>query len=110
MADAQSLMKALGLTVSSKGPNGRYPCADMASVDPYRFWATVSDGEYRFGIQPKPKAVLSSRAQAAFEEAAFNISANGKEAYVKLGGDLDDAVMKARAAMARIRAVLNELA
>lgn len=53
---------------------------------------------------------MSPRARAAFEEAAFNISVNGKEAYVKLGGDLDDAVMKARAAMARIRAVLNELA
>lgn len=110
MADAHTLMQALGLRVSAKGPNGRYPCADMHSDDPYRFWATVSDGEYRFGVQPKPKAPLSPRARAAFEEAAFNISPNGKEAYVKLGGDLDDAVDKARAAMARIRSVLNELA
>ena len=111
MSDAQSLMTALGLRISSKGAGGgRYPCADMASEDPYRFWATRSGGEYWFGVQPKPKGALSPRARAAFEEAAFNISANGKEAYVKLGGDLDDAVMKARAAMARIRAVLNELA
>jgi hypothetical protein len=109
MADAQALMKNLGLRVSSKGPSGRYPCADMVADDPYRYWATMTGGEYWFGVQSKPKKVLSPRARAAFEEAAFNISPNGKEAYVKLGDDLDDAVSKARAAMARIRAVLNEL-
>ncbi|RYG87521.1 MAG: hypothetical protein EON59_07175 [Alphaproteobacteria bacterium] len=110
MADAQSLMKSLGLRVSSIGPGGRYPCADMAADDPYRYWATITAGQYWFGVQPKPKGVLSPGARAAFEEAAFNISPNGKEAYVKLGDDLDDAVSKARAAMARIRDVLNELA
>lgn len=109
MPDAQSLMRALGFKVSSKGPNGRYPCADMATDDPYRFWATFSDGDYLFGVQPKPKAELSPRARAAFEEAGFIIRPNGQEAYVKLGADFDSAVDKARVVMANIRAVLNAL-
>lgn len=109
MTDARTLMRALGLKVTSKGPNGRYPCAEPGPAPGYRYWACVFEDGYRFGVQTNPKRELDARGLVAFRNAGFGIMPKQTEAFMVLTSPLNDAVDEARAVMARIRSTLAEV-
>jgi hypothetical protein len=106
MADAISLIQALGLTVASKGPSGKYPRGVPGPAPGYRYWAYVHAGRYRFGAQSFPKAELSKSIRAAFGNAGFELMPNGHEAFMTLSSPLSDAVDEARAVMQQIKRIL----
>lgn len=106
MAGAQSLLRALGLTIVTGGPNGRYPCAEPGPATGYRYWANVFDGRCRFGIQTNPKAELESRVLAAFEGAGFSVMPKRTEAFMVLSSPLGDAVDEARVVMVKVERLL----
>lgn len=110
MADAPTLMRALGLQITRKGPNGKYPSAEPGPASGYRYWAYVYDGRYRFGVQPNPKAEIDGRILAAFKKAGFEVMPQKTEAFMTLSSPLGDAVDEARVVMAKIETIFSDLA
>lgn len=107
MQDAKTLMEALGLTVESGGPKGKYPRATPGPARGYRYWGNVMEDKYRFGLQSQPKAELSDELIAAFKARGFQIMPAKTEAYMWLGSDFGGAVDRAKVTMATIEAVLK---
>lgn len=106
MSDPIALMRALGLRVAAKGPNGQYPRGEPGPQIGYRYWAHFAEGQYRFGVQRNPKAELEPEHLSSFQAAGFEIMPARTEAYAWVGRSLDEAVDQSRVTMAIIQKVL----
>lgn len=106
MSDPLDLMRALDLQVTSKGPSGRYPRGEPGPHAGFRYWANFAEGQYRFGVQPHPKAELSSEHLERFKAAGFEVMPARTEAYAWVGRSLEEAVDQSRLTMAMIGKIL----
>lgn len=106
MSDPIVLMRALGLEVVSKGPNGRYPRGAPGPLTGYNYWANFAHGRFRFGVQSDPKAEIDPQLLARFQAAGFEIMPARTEAYAWVGRTLEEAVDQARVTMAIVQKVL----
>lgn len=106
MSDPIALMRALGLQVVSKGPNGRYPRGAPGPLTGYNYWANFAHGRFRFGIQSDPKAELDPELLARFQAAGFELMPTRTEAYAWVGHTLEEAVDGSHVTMAIIQKVM----
>lgn len=103
----QDLLTALGLTITAGGPNGRYPRATPGPARGYQYWATTNQGEFRFGVQARPKATLSPQLQKRLEQGGFSLTPASTEGFITLGSNFESALDQARAAMRRLEALMQ---
>ena len=106
MSDPIVLMRALGLEVISKGPNGHYPRGAPGQLTGYNYWANFAHCRFKFGVQSDPKAEIDPQLLARFRAAGFETMPACTEAYAWVGRTLDEAVDQARVTMAIIHKVL----
>jgi hypothetical protein len=79
---ALSLMMNLGLDVVSGGPSGRYPIAVPGPKEGFRYWATYTNGEFRFGVKPESNRELTQVDQRKFRNRGSMISPNGAQCII----------------------------
>jgi hypothetical protein len=101
------LLEALGLTVVSDGPSGRYPRAEPGPADTFRYRATHANGRYQFGVHAKPKKPLPSDLSARLESWGFALTSDTHVAYRDVGETLGEAVVGARVTMAVLEILLR---
>jgi hypothetical protein len=104
---ALSLMMNLGLDVVSGGPSGKYPIAVPGPKEGFRYWATYTNGEFRFGVKPESNRELTQVDQRKFRNRGSMISPNGREAYYSCGQTVLSATFIAKVAMRIAEEVLG---
>ena len=97
MTLAHDLFDRIGMDIE-KGATTRYPESGQPENKPYRFWATYTGGSIQFGIQLRSRT--SSFPPLVVQRLSifgFKPRPNGREYYVDLPEDLDEAELLAQA-------------
>jgi hypothetical protein len=105
---AHDLLNALGLRIVKHGSGGRYPCGEPGPAQGFRFWATFTEGQFKFGVQANPKRELAAGLIARLRRLDFVPSPNGMEAFVFLGPTMGNALDQARATMPELSRALAQ--
>jgi hypothetical protein len=85
------LLKALGLSVVSGGPGGRYPRAEPGPTEAYRYRATYAYGRFQFGVHAKPKKPFRYDVIERLESEGFALTPDKQVAYRWVGETLGQA-------------------
>lgn len=97
MTLAHDLFERIGMDIE-KGATTRYPASAQPEGKPYRVWATHTGGSIQFGIQLRtPTSSFTPLMVQRLTTFGFKPRPNGREHYVKLPDDLDEAELLAHA-------------
>jgi hypothetical protein len=104
---AHDLLRALDLKIAKSGAaSGRYPCGEPGPATGFRYWATYTEGRFKFGVQAVPKAALKPEVLRRLRSLRFESTPAETECFVWLLPTLESSVTAARPVMAQLRAAL----